>query len=182
MPQVEIFTPTGVVSGSTTRATVGSDAKGAPRPLPVDASRWYPLDGTAPERRGPITVAPDEMLVVVLEPPPFTIHASWYPIELDMGPYHLDARLPTAPGFDPARALARPSGPFIALRDVTITLPGRSEAAVERAYAHVNRYAVERVASNLMLGFFFPGAAFEPLHDRAGRLSAPTALRRPQPA
>ena len=168
MPQVEIFTPTGVVSGSTARSTVASDAKGAASPMPVDGSRWYPLDGSEPQRRGSVTVAPDELLVVILAPPPFTIHASWYPIELEVGPYHLEARLPVSPGFDPARALARPTGAFVALRDVSISLIGRTDAGIaERGHAHVNRYAVDRIRSNLMLGFFFPGATHEPLLDNA---------------
>jgi hypothetical protein len=176
MPQVEVFTPAGVVSGATARATVGTDARGQPQPLPVDASRWYPLDGSAAQRRGAVTVPADEILVVILAAPPFTIHASWYPIELDMGPYHIEARLPTAPGFDPARALARPTGAYVALRDLSISLPGRPEAgAADRAWGHVNRYAVERVRSNLMLGFFFPGATFEPLNDRVGGLPVPMA-------
>ena len=183
MPQVEVFTPTGVVSGSTARATVSSDTRGAPQPLIVDACRWYPLDGAPPERRGAITVPADEILVVILAGPSLTIHGSWYPIELDVGPYHLEARLPTAPGFDPARALARPTGAYVTVRDVSITLPGRPGAGVaERPWANVNRYAVERVSSNLMLGFFFPGAAFEPLNEQAGGLPVPMAARKPQPA
>jgi hypothetical protein len=182
MPKVEIFTPTGVVSGSTARGTVTSDAKGAPAPLPVDASRWYPLDGTAPLHRGSITVTSEEILVVILAPPPFTIHAGWYPIELDLGPYHLEGRLPTAPGFDPARALARPTGAYVALRDVSISLTGRSDAGIaERAYAHVNRYAVERIASGLMLGFFFPGATLDPLSERGPALP-PVIAGSPSPA
>ena len=182
MPQVEIFTPTGVVSGSTARSTVGSDAKGAPAPLPVDASRWYPLDGTAPQRRGSVTVGTEEILVVILAPPPFTVHTGWYPIELSIGPYRLVGRLPTSPGFDPARALARPTGAYVPLRDVTISLPGRTDAAVaERAYAHVNRYAVDRIASNLMLGFFFPGAVVEPMADH-GVVPNVVAARSPSAA
>jgi hypothetical protein len=169
MPQVEIFTPTGVVIGTTTRATVESDARGAPAPLPVDAGRWYPLDGGDPVRRGALVVSPDEMLVVVLAEPTVTIHAQWYPIAIDLGPYHVEGRLPTAPGFDPARALARPSGAFVALRDVSISLPGRPDGgAAERPHAHVNRYAVERVRTNQMLAYFFPGAAFEPTDELAG--------------
>jgi len=168
MPQVEIFTPTGVVSGSTARSQVGADARGAATPLPVDGSRWYPLDGSAPARRGSVSIAPDDILVVVLAPPPFSVHASWYPLQLEIGPYRLEARLPVAPGFDPARALARPTGPFVALRDVSISLIGRTDAGIaERDFAHVNRYAVDRVESNLMLGFFFPGASLEQLPDRA---------------
>ncbi|HEY2917307.1 MAG TPA: hypothetical protein VGI98_08875 [Candidatus Limnocylindrales bacterium] len=177
MPQVEIFTPTGVVSGTTARSTVGSDARGAAAPMPVDASRWYPLDGSEPQRRGSITVAPDEILVVVLADPAFTIHASWYPIELSVGPYHLDARLPVAPGFDPARALARPTGAFVTLRDVSVSLLGRSDAGVaERGHAHVNRYAVDHIRSDLMLGFFFPGASLEPLPDQ-GAMPQVMAMR-----
>jgi hypothetical protein len=183
MPQVEVFTPTGVVSGSTARATVGSDTRGAPQAVIVDAGRWYPLDGAPPERKGAITIPADEILVVILGSPNVTIHGSWYPIELDLGPYHLEARLPTAPGFDPARALARPTGAYVTVRDVSISLPGRPDAGIaERSWAHVNRYAVERVASNLMLGFFFPGATLEPFHDRAGGLPVAMAARRAQPA
>jgi len=177
MPQVEIFTPTGVVTGTTARTTLGTDSKGGATPLPVDASRWYPLDGSKPQRRGSITVVPDEILVVVLAQPAFTVHASWYPIELEVGPYHLDARLPVAPGFDPARALARPTGAFVALKDVSLSLIGRSDAGVaERGHAQVNRYAVDRIRSNLMLSFFFPGASLEPLPDQ-GAVPQVVAIR-----
>jgi hypothetical protein len=183
MPQVEVFTPTGVVSGATSRATLESDGRGGATAVAVDGGRWYPLDGSAPEQRGRVQVAPDDVLLIVLDAPTFTLHASWYPIELDVGPYHVEARLPVAPGFDPARALARPGGPFVGLREVRISIVGRPDASVaERPFAHVNRYAVERVASNLMLGFFFPGAAFEPLRDRAGGLPVPMAARRVQTA
>jgi hypothetical protein len=181
MPQVEVFTPTGVVNGSTTRTTIGSDETGAPTALRVDASRWYPLDGGPPQQRGALLLAPDEMLIVVLAPPPFTLHASWSPIELDAGPYHIEASLPVAPGFDPARALARPSGVFVALRDVAISLPGRPDGGVaQRPHAHVNRYAVERVSSSLMLAFFFPGATFATPEDPLGGLPVPLASRRVQ--
>ena len=41
MPQVEIFTPTGVVSGTTARTAIGSDAAGAPgRFGPVVYADW----------------------------------------------------------------------------------------------------------------------------------------------
>jgi hypothetical protein len=181
VPQIEIFTPTGVVSGSSAHTSVDSDARGTALALPVEASRWYPLDGTSPQRRGNVTVSPDEIMVVILAPPPFTIHASWYPIQLDLGPYRVDARLPVAPGFDPARALARPTGAFVALRDVTLSLIGRSDAGLaDRPHAHVNRYAVDRIASNLMLGFFFPGAVQEPLPDHAALPQVMAA--RPSPA
>ncbi len=183
MPQVEVFTPSGVLSGAATGPTVGSDAEGAPEPLTVDAARWQPLDGTPLQQVGSMTVDPDDILVLVLAAPSPTVHAGWYPIELDVGPYHLAGRLPTAPGFDPARALARPSGAFVALRDVAISMRGRPEAGVaERPWAQVNRYAVEGVASNLMLGFFFPGARLEPLRDRADGLPVPMPARQAKSA
>jgi hypothetical protein len=84
---------------------------------------------------------------------------AWYSVALDVGPYHVSGRLATHPGFDPARALTRPSTGFVALRDATIELAGQVDAGVaERTYVHVNRYAVESVASSLMLGIYFPGA------------------------
>ena len=181
MPQVEVFTPTVVVSGSTPRAMVGTDPRGAPEPLSVDDSRWYPIDGSAPERRGAITVPADEILVVILAPPPFTIHASWYPIELEVGPYHIEARLPTAPGFDPARALARPTGAFVGLRELSISLAGRPEAGIaQRAWGHVNRYAVDWVTSSLMLAYFFPGATHEPTGDHVARIGIPIGADEPE--
>jgi hypothetical protein len=182
MPQVEIFTPDGVVAGGTTRPTLGSDNRGAPSILRVDGSRWYPLDGSAPERRGSVSVSADDQLVVVVPPPAFAVHSSLYPVELEVGPYHLEGRLPTLPGFDPGRALARPNGPFVGLREVTISLIGKSGAgSAKRAYALVNRYAVERVVSGLMLSFFFPGAAAEVL-DEHPAVGGPPLVGKPATA
>ena len=63
------------------------------------------------------------------------------------------------PGFDPGRALARPTGEFVLLRDVRIALLDDADGpAVGQPSAFVNRYVVDRVAADLMLGFFFPGA------------------------
>jgi hypothetical protein len=63
------------------------------------------------------------------------------------------------PGFDPGRALARPTGEFVLLRDVRIALGRDADGpAVAQAAAVVNRYVVDRVTADLMLGFFFPGA------------------------
>ena len=63
---------------------------------------------------------------------------------------------------------------FVALHEATIELPEQSGAtAAERPYVHVNRYAVERVDSTLMLGFFFPGARF------VGKEPEPESERRP---
>ena len=95
-----------------------------------------------------------------------TLHAelmgmNLYAITLDVGPYRVTATIATLPGFDPDRALARPGHTYIPLRDATIELLTRGDVEpARRPHLHVNRYAVEVVASSLMLGFFFPGAHF----------------------
>ena len=159
MAEIEIFTPTGVLAGVTARVPLTADGPDLLAPLMVGSGRWYPIDGSTPTHRGDDCVEPDDILIVVTPLPELKIHMAWYSVTLDVGPYRVDGRLATHPGFDPARALARPSNGFVALRDATIELPGQSDAGVaEREYLHVNRYAVESVASTLMLGFFFPGA------------------------
>jgi hypothetical protein len=125
----------------------------------VKDGRWYPIDGTAPSHRGDTTVDPDDVLVIVTPEPELRVHMAWYSVALDVGPYRVSGRLATHPGFDPARAIARPTSGFVALRDATIELAAEPGAGMpERTYVHVNRYAVESVASALMLGFYFPGA------------------------
>jgi hypothetical protein len=159
MFEVEIFTPTGVLEGSTALMPFTNDGPDLSTPLAVADARWYPIDGTAPQHRGDGRVDPDDMLIVATPPPEMTVHMASYSVSLDIGPYRVSGRLATHPGFDPERALARPGGGFVALRDVAIELPGEVDAGfAERPYVHVNRYAVDRVASSLMLGFYFPGA------------------------
>jgi hypothetical protein len=158
MPPVEIFTPTGVVAGTTSRPglTQQPDLRS---PVPVEKTRWYPFDGSRPEHRGSVLVPPDDVLIVYTPEEAVTLHATWYAIVLEIGPYRVSGRMPTPVGFDPKRALARPGGAFVSLRDARIELLMRSDAGVaERSTVHISRYAVERVESSLMLGFFFPGA------------------------
>lgn len=161
MTEIEIFTPTGVLAGVTARAPLSNDGPDLSAPLTVADGRWYPIDGSPPTRCGDDCVAPDDILVLVTPEPELKVHMAWYSVRLEVGPYVVAGRLATHPGFDPARAIARPTGGFVALRDATIELVGQPGAGVaERAYVHVNRYAVDRVDSQLMLGFYFPGAQF----------------------
>ena len=82
-------------------------------------------------------------------------HAQWHTIDLDAGPYRIEGELSTMPGFDPGRALARPSGQFVLLRDVRITLLSEPTGGdVRCAHALVNRYTVDRIAA--ALGKEFP--------------------------
>jgi hypothetical protein len=158
MAQVEIFTPTGVVAGIMSRTDLVQQPD-LRSPVPVDKARWYPLDGSKPEHRGTVLVPPDDVLVVYVPEPEMTLHATWYSIVIEIGPYRVRGRMPTPVGFDPNRALARPGGAFVALREASVELMNRLDAGIaERSTVHVSRYAVERVESALMLGFFFPGA------------------------
>ena len=161
MAAVEIYAPTGVIAGETAGVPLSNDGPDLGSPLTVDDSRWYPLDGGAPSERGLVRVAPDDILLIVTGEEDMTVHMNLYPITLDVGPYRVAATIATLPGFDPDRALARPGHTYIPLRDATIELLTRGDVApARRAHLHVNRYAVEAVASSLMLGFFFPGARF----------------------
>lgn len=159
--QIEAFTFGGVVSGAIAEPWTLRDGLEAERPVEFDRATWYPIAGGAAERRGRVHLEPDDLLVLCSDTEDLPIHAAWHPVELDVGPYRIAGELPTMPGFDPGRALARPGGPFLLLRDVRVELLDRPDAGrVERPHAFVNRYAVERVAADIDLGFFFPGARF----------------------
>ena len=93
-----------------------------------------------------------------------------------VGPYRVTGSLLTHPGFDPEKSIARPGGSFIPLTEVTIELLGHPEAgSAERAHVHVNRYAVDRVTSQIMLGHYFPGAQLE--NRQPARRALRAALR-----
>lgn len=127
----------------------------------VEGADLARLDGLAAPTQARVILPIDDLLVVVAPPevaPP--AHYAWHDVRLRVGPYLVTGRLPTMPGFDPARALARPTGPFVLLSDVRISAPeAPDEALGEHPVAWVNRYTVERVEADLELGFFFPGAA-----------------------
>jgi hypothetical protein len=77
--------------------------------------------------------------------------------------------MPTMPGFDPGRALARPTGEFVLLRDAHVELIDRADAGeAVCTQILVNRYTVDRIEADLMLGFFFPGAAMKVTGSSAG--------------
>ncbi len=98
------------------------------------------------------------MLVAVAEEESTTpVHASWHALRIEVGPYVIEGELPTLPGYDPDRALARPNGEFVLLRNPRLGRAGGPLGSIGRE-ALVNRYCVERVEADIMLGFFFPGA------------------------
>ena len=158
--RVEAYTTGGVVTGVVPHSGTIRDALEGSTNLPIDGSRWLPLDGSGERAGGDLVLAVDDLLFVVGDPGSAPVHAQWHDIELDAGPYRLYGEMPTMPGFDPGRALARPTGEFVLLRDARLQLidqPDAGEATAPEVL--VNRYTVDRVAADLMLGFFFPGAA-----------------------
>lgn len=156
---VEIYTPDGVLAGTTDHVPLTNDGPDLVDALAVSDARWYPVDGSQPAQRGDVSVDPDDILLIVTPEPELKVHMAWYSIAVEVGPYRVFGRLATHPGFDPSRALLRPGSVFVALSDATIELGGRDDAGTaQRPYLHVNRYAVDRVTSSLMLGHFFPGA------------------------
>ena len=159
MAEIEIYTPTGVLIGTTQGVPLTNDGPDLETPINVEAARWYPHDRGRPEQRGQLRVIPDEILLIATGEEDMAVHMNWFPITLDVGPYRVTAMIATLPGFDPERALARPGHTYIPLREATIEILGRADVApAKRDRVHVNRYAVEMVSSSLMLGFFFPGA------------------------
>jgi hypothetical protein len=135
--------------------------------LDVAQLRAQALDGRRAEA-GSQRIPVDLLLLVVPDEAEVAVHAVWHELHLAIGPYVVDGRLPTQPGFDPGRALARPGGTFVLLGDVTIR-DGSDPERVLAAYPRilVNRYEVELVRSALMLAYHFPGAVLEPLEPRS---------------
>lgn len=158
----EIYTPTGVLTGAADVTPVTVEGPDLDAALEMTDARWYPLDGGEPSVRPLVRVAPDDLLVVVTPAPDVMVHVTWYLIALDIGPYRVTGSLSTHPGFDPEKSISRPGGAFIPLSEVRIELIDQPDAgSAERAHVHVNRYAVERVSSPIMLGHYFPGAQLE---------------------
>jgi hypothetical protein len=126
----------------------------------LEGATWHPLDESPARPSGELRLAADDIhLATTDEIDDIPVHAQWHDVALTVGPYRVRGEMPTMPGFDPGRALARPTGEFVQLRDVSIGLVGEADGTgLNRTMALVNRYMVDRVEADLMLGFFFPGA------------------------
>ena len=173
--KVEIYTSGGMASGILARSGSLRAALSSGERLEVERATWQGLDDAYPRPAGTVDVGVDEVILAVADDAPDApVHAAWHHVVLDSGPYSVEGDLATLPGFDPGRSLARPSGEFVLLRDVRLSLRDRPESGVSVGdHALVNRYAVERIEADLMLGFFFPGAAITPVaaHDAGPVLS-----------
>jgi hypothetical protein len=119
--------------------------------------------GTA-ERAPTGSVGADDILILALprDPEAPQIHSVHYPVTLSLGPYTVSGDLSMFPGFDPARALTRPSSDFVDIHGATVTI-ATPTGEIDQPYEEVavNRFAVERVVSDIDMTFWFPGAEQE---------------------
>jgi hypothetical protein len=174
--RVDAYTSWGMASGVLARPGRLRDVLETGGELPLDRAAWQPIDDTPGQAAGSVTIPSDDVLIAVGDDDPgVPVHATWHHICLDSGPYTVEGDLATMPGFDPGRALTRPTGEFVLLRDVRLSVRARPEAGVAVGHhALINRYGVDRIQADLMLGFFFPGAAIDPLTPSGA--SAPPTL------
>lgn len=160
--KVDAYMAEGIARGVLARAGSLREVLEHEAALRLERVQWQPLDGKPGASTGVAIPIDDVLIATGDEQPTVPVHASWHGIRLEVGPYVVEGEMATLPGFDPGRALTRPTGEFVQLRDVRIgrrTGPSASADPVPIGHhALVNRYGVESVACDLMLGFFFPGA------------------------
>jgi hypothetical protein len=168
--RVEVYTIGGMTSGVLASPGTLREALTVDDQLHLEQAAWQAITDAGPRSAGSLTLAVDDILFAVADDEPGApVHASWHHVVLEAGPYLLEGELATMPGFDPGRSLTRPSGEFVLLRDVRLSVRHRPEDGVSVGdHALVNRYAVERIRADLMLGFFFPGAAIDTARRTAG--------------
>lgn len=157
---VDAYTAEGLASGVLARAGYLRDALDGTGDLPLERVSWQGIDADLASPAGALTIPVDDVLVAVADDEPAVpVHASWHAIRLEVGPYLVEGEMPTLPGYDPGRALTRPSGEFVLLRNVRLARREAPERGVPLGqHALINRYGVERVDADIMLGFYFPGA------------------------
>jgi hypothetical protein len=158
--RVEIYAADGVAIAVLPRTGSLREIVEGDKDVLLENATWHPLDGGPARSLGELRLPPDDIHIAVSEADDEgPVHAQWHDVAVDVGPYRVTGQMPTMPGFDPGRALARPTGEFVLLRDVQIALlSGEDRGSVRQRSALVNRYVVDRVEADLMLGFFFPGA------------------------
>lgn len=180
---VEAYTEGGVVRGELAREGHLREALERGTEIQLQRAMWAE-PGQPPRSETEVTIAADDVLLAsepldAIGP----VHALWHPLHLIVGPYVVDGEMPTMPGFDPAKALARPTGEFVLLRDARIAFLTDPEATYATHQGLlVNRYAVERVEADLMLGFFFPGAEVAVDAALSGAAAHPTPSAEPAEA
>ena len=168
--RVDAYTSRGLASGVLAKPGALRDTLETDGTLPLDRAAWQALGDTTTRVAGSMSIPSDDVLIAVADDDPgIPVHAAWHRVQLESGPYTVEGELATMPGFDPGRALTRPSGEFLLLRDIRLSVRSKPEAGVALGdHALVNRYAVDRIRADLMLGFFFPGAVVDPIGTAGG--------------
>jgi hypothetical protein len=161
--RVDAYTNSGIAGGWLLGGAHLREALERGQPLELNRATWQAMEDLAPTTLGTLALEPDDLIVVVGDDESIVpVHAVWHSVGLEAGVYRIEGELPTMPGFDPGRALTRPTGEFVLLKDVRVEIKGRPDVGgVTVPHAFVNRYTVERVEADLMLGFFFPGAVVD---------------------
>jgi hypothetical protein len=161
--RVDAYTNSGIAGGWLLGGAHLREALERGQPLELNRATWQAMEDLAPTTLGTLALEPDDLIVVVGDDESIVpVHAVWHSVGLEAGVYRIEGELPTMPGFDPGRALTRPTGEFVLLKDVRVEIKGRPDVGgITVPHAFVNRYTVERVEADLMLGFFFPGAVVD---------------------
>lgn len=156
--QVDAYMTGGVASGILARPGHLRDHLEQDGVLSLVRVAWQPLGGAA-SSVADVAIPVDDVLIAVSDDDPtIPVHATWHGIRLEVGPYMVEGEMATLPGFDPGRSLTRPTGEFVSLRDVSVGLREDAELTRLGHDALINRYVVDSVVCDLMLGFYFPGA------------------------
>lgn len=175
--QVDAYTVGGKATGTLARPGHLRENLEQSGELALENVRWLPLGASDGQPARDLTIAIDDVLVAVTDDESaIPVHASWHALRIEVGPYVIEGELPTLPGYDPGRALARPNGEFVLLRDPRLGRLGGDVVPIGRQ-ALVNRYGVERVEADIVLGFFFPGAVMPDTPD--GRAATPPPAAAP---
>ena len=125
--RVDAYTSGGMASGSLARpGCAARRPRGRRRRCRLDGAAWQGLDDAAARPAGSLAIPSDDVLIAVADDDPgIPVHAAWHHIHLESGPYTVEGELATLPGFDPGRALTRPSGEFLLLRDIRLSVRAR---------------------------------------------------------
>lgn len=152
---VQTYTDTAIARGACSSAGRLREELDLITELVVNQATVMDLANGDPQSQVSYVTPIDDLLVVAADDDPvIPVHAAWHRIRLHAGPYEIEGELSTMPGFDPGRALTRPTGSFVLLRDVAVRLVDRPDAGQsEHAHALVNRYTVDAVEADIMLGF-----------------------------
>ena len=186
--------PRGRLYGRRGRKRHGRPCRAAARPardttdLTIVGVSWQPLDGCA--ATGDRRDAPDRRRAdrrVRRRPVIARCTRRGTAISLVVGPYIVAGELPTLPGFDPGRALTRPSGEFVHApgrpagarrrRDETVIRPARAGQPLRRRPGDGRHHA--RASSSRGPPWTSPTSRRPPA---AGRRPPPARPRPPRPS